>query len=103
MQNPDLLSRGSANVGEISRGSARRSYETPLSLSLSETTSSNSGTRMIVYRKSWLGLGLMLRWIGSALPRALIPALCSMALCTLLESTVPSPILSSFFEHPYAH
>ena len=34
MQNPDLLSRGSANVGEISRGSARRSYETPLSLSV---------------------------------------------------------------------
>ena len=57
--------------------------------------------RMINYRKAWLGLPLMARWIGSALPRALIPALVSTVLCTLLEAFVPTEVLVGFFDHPY--
>ena len=58
-------------------------------------------TTMIVYRKSWLGLSLMTRWLGSALPRAIIPALFSTFECMLLEGFVPDAVLTSFFEHPY--
>ena len=56
---------------------------------------------MIIYRKSWLGLGLMRRMVGSALPRALPPALLSTMICLLLETCVPSAILEGFFLHPY--
>ena len=56
---------------------------------------------MIVYRKSWLGLMLMSRVIGSALPRALIPAIGSTFICLLLETLIPDSILTAIFEHPY--
>ena len=56
---------------------------------------------VIVYRKTFLAFGLMLRWIGSALPRALVPATVSTVICALLEAFVPTALLAPFFEHPY--
>ena len=56
---------------------------------------------VIVYRKTFLAFGLMFRWIGSALPRALVPAIGSTIICALLEAFVPTVLLSPFFEHPY--
>ena len=56
---------------------------------------------VIVYRKAFLGLPLMMRWVGSALPRALVPALFSTFLTSCLEAFMPPRILEAFFDHPY--
>lgn len=56
---------------------------------------------VIRYRKSCLGLPLLLRLAGSSLPRALAPAIWSTLLCVYFEQALPSDVLSSFFEHPY--
>lgn len=56
---------------------------------------------MIVYRKSCSGLPLLLRAYGSALPRALFPALFSTVLAMIFEFTMPTELLESFFDHPY--
>ncbi len=58
-------------------------------------------THMLLYRKACLGLPLLLRYFGSALPRALFPATFSTILAVLFEFLLPHALLESFFDHPY--
>ena len=56
---------------------------------------------MLYYEKRLLGLPLLLRGVGSVLPRAVFPALTGAGLSLLFELTLPHYLLSELFVHPY--
>ena len=56
---------------------------------------------MLYYEKRLLGLPLLLRGVGSVLPRAVFPALVAAGLSLVFELTVPHEVLAELFVHPY--
>ena len=56
---------------------------------------------MIIYRKSLMGLALLWNCNGSALPRALIPAIFSSAVAVFFELYVSDVLLEALISHPY--
>ena len=58
---------------------------------------------MLLYPRAWAGLPLLLIFSGSALPRAVAPAIFSALLAALFEAAFPDPFLDRIFVHPYPY
>ena len=56
---------------------------------------------MLVYRKLYLGLPLLLRCVGSSIPAAVLPALVSAWIALCLEIYGDAAVLDNIFVHPY--
>jgi len=58
---------------------------------------------MLLYPHSFAGLPLLYQVAGSAVPRAVVPALMSMALTLIIEETLSQEFLNHIFAHPYPY
>ena len=58
---------------------------------------------MLLYPHSFAGLPLLYQVAGSAVPRAVVPALMSMALTLIIEETLSQDFLNHIFAHPYPY
>ena len=56
---------------------------------------------MIFYLRSFLGLPLLCQCTGSALPRALLPALISAAIAVFIQTQLSDALLEKLVVHPY--
>lgn len=63
----------------------------------------SSATGMLLYPHSFAGLPLLYQVAGSAIPRAVVPALMSMALTLIIEETLSQEFLNHIFAHPYPY
>lgn len=58
---------------------------------------------MLLYPHSFAGLPLLYQVAGSAVPRAVVPALMSMLLTLVIEETLSQEFLNHIFAHPYPY
>ena len=58
---------------------------------------------MLLYPKTFAGLPLLFFYAGSALPRAILPALVSVMITLLLEHYVSNETRVHFYSHPYPY
>ena len=58
---------------------------------------------MLLYPHSFAGLPLLYQVAGSAVPRAVVPALMSMILTLIIEETISQEFLNHIFAHPYPY
>ena len=58
---------------------------------------------MILYPRAFAGLPLLLTCAGSAIPRAVIPAIVSTAFTAMLVMLGDHPVLMALFSHPYPY